>query len=109
MKRFYVHLIGDGLKGYKRTENTIEFSNFSDFSRELKRLKSNHCVLVKHYDKDLDVFEEEKKFRKVINGGTKVEWVLLDDESFLAVKFTVKGDNNVNIFFREYGFEEMAV
>lgn len=109
MKRFFIHLIGEGLKGHKRTENSIEFwTHRNDFECEIRKLKKDKEILVKQYSKETDIFELEKKFRKIINGGTNVDWVLLDDGSYLAVKFTTNF-GKVREEFLNLGFEKMAV
>jgi hypothetical protein len=110
MRRFWINLKGEGLAGHKRTEDSIEWREDTDnYAKQLDRLKKNHCVLVKQYASDTNVFEEERIFRKIVNGGTNVDWAMLDDGSYLAVKFTVKGANSVNLKFRELGFEELVV
>lgn len=111
MRRFVIKLAGKGAKYNKVVEDYMDFSFMSpDFSKHINTLGSDHCVLAKQYSKDANVFEIERGLRKIIrNHASKIEWALLEDGSYLAVKFTTKRHTLINDTLREMGFDELEL
>lgn len=111
MRRFVIKLTGEGCKSNKVVEDYMDFLFVSpNFSEHINKLGSDRCVLAKQYSKDANVFEIERELRKIIrNHASKIQWALLEDGSYLAVKFTTKRHTLINDTLREMGFDELEL